>query len=192
MLHPLRRRDRGTVRGLSGYWHNPAMSLDPLYEIRNVQQVPGEPRRRWFFSHEMDLIVWFDEQSKPVSFQLSYDKHRWVERAIRWKAGHGYSHFRMAGGMTEGGGGPSSELLVPDSGPFDAARIRAKFLALSSAMPPPIAGYVADRLRAHPAHRLESDVREALITTALIAISFALILACLKSPRTKSRGHRRD
>jgi len=32
-----------------------------MREIPDVQQVPGEPRRRWFFSHEQDLIVWFGE-----------------------------------------------------------------------------------------------------------------------------------
>ena len=47
-----------------------------LLEIRNVDQVPGEPRRRWFFSHEQDLLIWFVEGGKPVAFQLSYGKYR--------------------------------------------------------------------------------------------------------------------
>ena len=32
------------------------MPQDSLYEIRNVQQIRGEPTRRWFCAQEMELI----------------------------------------------------------------------------------------------------------------------------------------
>jgi hypothetical protein len=61
-----------------------------LREVLNVQQVAGEPPRRWFFSHQQDLWVWFGEDGVPVAFQLAYGKYR-DERAIRWKAGRGFA-----------------------------------------------------------------------------------------------------
>lgn len=165
---------------------------DALYEIRNVQQVSGEPTRRWFFSHEMDLIVWFDGEDQPISFQLSYDKHRRIERTIRWKPGLGFSHHRVDDSLTGNedlAPNPSgSALLVPD-GAFDATKVRARFLALSPAMPWAITQYVADRLLAHPEHRSWDSIRKPLILAAVIAIPLAMILAYLKSSRAGSRRH---
>ena len=60
-----------------------------LREVRIPRQVPGEPRRRCFFSHQQDLWVWFDDGGVPVAFQLCYGKYR-DEHAIRWKAGQGF------------------------------------------------------------------------------------------------------
>ena len=47
--------------------------MDALREIVDVRQVPGEPKRRWFSSDDIDLIVWLDDSGAPVSFQLCYD-----------------------------------------------------------------------------------------------------------------------
>lgn len=44
-----------------------------LRELANVRQVAGEPRRRWFFCHEIDLVLFEDEQG-ICAFQLAYDK----------------------------------------------------------------------------------------------------------------------
>lgn len=48
--------------------------MNKLYEIRNTKQIPGEPRRRWFSSQDLDLIVWLGEDENIIGFQLSYDK----------------------------------------------------------------------------------------------------------------------
>lgn len=48
--------------------------MNKLYEIRNTKQIPGEPRRRWFSSQDLDLIVWLGEDDSIIGFQLSYDK----------------------------------------------------------------------------------------------------------------------
>lgn len=123
-----------------------------LLEIRNVQQVPGESRRRWFFSHEMDLIVWFDDNDNPTAFQLCYGKYR-DERAIRWKTGLGFAHYRVDDGEREsgriGGGAP---LLMAD-GVFHAPRVLERFRELSASMPTAIAEFVSARLREHPEYR---------------------------------------
>lgn len=36
-----------------------------LREVRNARQVPGEPHRRCFFSHQQDLWVWFGDVGAP-------------------------------------------------------------------------------------------------------------------------------
>ena len=52
-----------------------------LAEVEHVRQRAGEPRRRWFASDDLDLIVWLDEADRFVGFQLCYDKGR-SERAL--------------------------------------------------------------------------------------------------------------
>jgi len=121
-----------------------------LLEIRNVQQIRGESRRRWFFSHEMDLLVWFDDENRPSAFQLSYGKYR-DEHAIRWKLSQGYTHYRVDDGRSAGiaAGAP----LVTVDGAFHPGQVLERFLELSTEVPSPIAEFVAARLREHPAYR---------------------------------------
>ncbi len=121
-----------------------------LREIRNVHQVPGEPRRRWFFSHEQDLLVWFGPDGRPVAFQLAYAKHR-DERAIRWKAGQGFAHHRVDDGESASLW-KEAPLLYPD-GAFDATGVLEQFLALSRELPPFVVEFVSARLREHPDYR---------------------------------------
>jgi len=118
-----------------------------LHEIRNVEQVPGEPPRRWFFSHEQDLLVWFGDDGTPVAFQLSYGKYR-DEHAIRWKASRGFTHHRVDDGES-GALTSDAPLLLPD-GAFDAARVLTRFRELSAEVPREIANFVVARLREHP------------------------------------------
>jgi hypothetical protein len=68
-----------------------------LRELPRVQQVPGEPRRRWFHGHEMDLVVWEDAEGALLGFQLAYDKHR-NEHSIEWRAGRGFAHYQVDDG----------------------------------------------------------------------------------------------
>lgn len=118
-----------------------------LQEIRNTRQVPGEAPRRWFFSHEQDLLVWFGQDGEPVAFQLAYGKYS-DEHAIRWKAGRGFVHHRVDDG--EGGGiGKEAPLLLPD-GRFEAKRVLETFLASAGEVPREIVEFVAARLREHP------------------------------------------
>ena len=121
-----------------------------LREIKNTQQVPGESPRRWFFSHEQDLLVWFGDDGYPVAFQLAYGKYR-DERAIRWKVGRGFVHHRVDDGES-GGVGKEAPLLLPD-GAFEAKGVLERFLALSREVPQDIVEFVAARLREHPEYR---------------------------------------
>lgn len=115
-----------------------------LREIQNTRQVPGEQRRRWFFSHDQDLLVWFGEDGKPVAFQLAYGKYR-AERALRWKQATGFAHYEVDAGID----GREQPLLMPD-GPFDAPGVLDGFLALSGEVPRDIVEFVSEQLRRHP------------------------------------------
>jgi hypothetical protein len=118
-----------------------------LLEVRNVDQVPGEPRRRWFFSHEQDLLVWFDDDGTPVAFQLSYGKYR-NEHAIRWKVNRGFAHYTVDDGES-GAVSSQAPILVAD-GAFEAAQVLRRFRELSAEMPQDIVEFVCARLREHP------------------------------------------
>lgn len=118
-----------------------------LREIPNVQQVPGEPTRRWFFSHKQDLIVWFDTDGVPLAFQLAYGKYR-NERALRWKSGRGFLHHAVDDGEGEGVR-KQAPLLVAD-GYFDAVEVLERFLELSAEVPAHIVEFVSARLQEHP------------------------------------------
>lgn len=57
-----------------------------LIEVKNVRQYPEEGVRRWFMDKDMDLILWYDKDTKKlIGFQISYDK-RSVQRTVTWKS----------------------------------------------------------------------------------------------------------
>ena len=125
-----------------------------LREVRNTRQAHDEPPRRFFFSHEQDLWVWFGEDGAPVAFQLAYGKYR-NEHAIRWKAGRGFVHQKVDDGESAGVLVKQAPILLAD-GIFDAAAVLERFLELSAEMPWEIADFVAARLREHPEFRATS------------------------------------
>jgi hypothetical protein len=118
-----------------------------LREVPNSRQVPGEPRRRCFFSHRQDLWVWLGDDGAPVAFQLAYGKYR-DEHAIRWKAGKGFVHERVDDG--ESAGVIKQAPILVEDGPFRASSVVDQFLAESSELPRDIADFVLVRLREHP------------------------------------------
>jgi hypothetical protein len=120
--------------------------MNELVEIIHVRQVPGDPRRRWFSSDDMDLIVWYDDSDAPIGFQLCYDKLR-SERALRWEPEFGYRHTAIDNG--ESNISPrykATPILVAD-GHFDARRVADIFTASSRHIPPDIAQFVSLKLR---------------------------------------------
>ncbi|HZR70012.1 MAG TPA: hypothetical protein VFB01_13265 [Burkholderiales bacterium] len=115
-----------------------------LREIKNVQQIAGEKPRRWFFSHEADLLVWFGEDGMPFAFQLAYGKYR-EEHAIRWKTGVGFEHYKVDTGVY----GRELPLLVAD-GIFPAGKVIEQFQKLAAEVPSNIVDFICARLREHP------------------------------------------
>jgi len=118
-----------------------------LREIRNVRQVPGELKRRWFTSDTMDLIVWVDQSDDPAQIQLCYDKgRRRAERALTWRKGSGYTHTAVDDGEIAYGRYKSTPILVADSS-FNSARVSDLFLKDSSHLPTHIVRFVSSKIQ---------------------------------------------
>jgi hypothetical protein len=118
-----------------------------LREIRNVRQVPGELRRRWFTSETMDLIVWLDESNGPTQLQLCYDKgRRRSERALTWKIGSGYTHTAVDDGEIGHGRYKSTPILVADGG-FNTERVSGLFMKDGAELPADIVEFVATKIQ---------------------------------------------
>jgi hypothetical protein len=122
--------------------------MDELRELPEVRQVPGEPRRRWFNSPELDLIVWLDDDDRPSGFQLCYAKRR-GERALTWRAGRGYDHAAVDDGESMPTKYKGTPILVAD-GLFQSDKVKADFLEASGAIPESIRRFVADVLERYP------------------------------------------
>jgi hypothetical protein len=114
-----------------------------LKELPSNKQVPGEGKRRWFFCHDLDLVVWFDDTDHPVAFQLAYDKYR-NERSITWDAEKGYRHYAVDEGNPFPG--KTQTPLLYEDGSFSAGRVIDSFKSLSAEMPPEIATFVLHKL----------------------------------------------
>jgi hypothetical protein len=119
-----------------------------LREIRNVRQVPGEMRRRWFTSESMDLIVWLDDADDPTQMQLCYDKgRRRAERALTWKPGVGYTHTAVDDGETGYGGRYKATPILLADGGFNTQRVSSLFLDHSTHLPLDIVDFVVAKIR---------------------------------------------
>lgn len=117
-----------------------------LKEIKNLMQVKGEPRRRWFDDEYFDLIVWFEPDDAVFGFQLCYDRER-KARALTWTKAHGYKHTGIDDGENSGGGSlKSSPVLVAD-GLFDAPSVGQRLEAAAGELPPGIKDFVLKRVK---------------------------------------------
>ncbi len=114
----------------------PEQIREILLETRNCRQIPGDPRRRWFSSRTLDLIVWY-EGEVITGFQLCY-RDGPLERALTWNRGRGYRHERVDDGERPMRS-KMTPILVPD-GPFPKNFVYEMFIS--------------------QADNLESDIRE--------------------------------
>ena len=130
--------------------------MGTLTEISAVRQIPGEPRRRWFRTDDLDLIVWCDEAGAPTSFQLCYDKLR-SERALTWTPERGFLHTAVDDGEGVGVGYKGTPILVA-GGRFDANRVGDRFAAASAHLPREIVAFVANKLKQHPSYVRREDL----------------------------------
>lgn len=119
-----------------------------MKEYRNVRQIPGESKRRWFSSDEFDLIVWLADDRRITGFELCYDK-RGFEKSISWGDETGFRHMAVDDGEQRPGKHKATPILVQD-GLFDASRVYADFQAVSHTLPEEIAGFVLSALKQYP------------------------------------------
>ncbi|MCB1836251.1 MAG: hypothetical protein KDH99_01410 [Alcanivoracaceae bacterium] len=116
-----------------------------LKEVHNPRQISGEPRRRWFSSGEMDLVVWVSEANEPLGFQLCYDKHL-HEKAITLRPGSAQAqHMAVDNGEVSAMRHKASPILVPD-GDIDPVTIVHAFRDEAGLLPSDIVDYVASAL----------------------------------------------
>lgn len=120
-----------------------------LTEIRKPRQIPDEPRRRWFHSADMDLIVWFaegdvGEGSVPIAFQLCYDKAR-AEKALSWKPERGFVHLLVDDGESAHGKYKATPLLMPD-GACELGVLGQRFNAAGKGLPAAIRAFITTKL----------------------------------------------
>ena len=115
-----------------------------LHEVKDVRQIPGDLRRRWFCDDYLDLIVWFDDDG-IYGFQLCYDRH-YNPRALTWTKDKGYRHDGIDSGEDKTGSHKSSPILVQD-GSFDSGPVVDSLARAGEELPADIIGPVLARVR---------------------------------------------
>lgn len=117
-----------------------------LKEVKNLMQIKGEPPRRWFDDEYFDLIVWLEPDASFFGFQLCYDRTR-KPRALTWTKQSGYRHTGIDDGETGAGTSKASPVLVND-GLFDASSIAERLEAATGELPPVMAEFILEKVKA--------------------------------------------
>ncbi len=115
-----------------------------LMEIPNVRQVEGDPKRRWFRSNQLDLIVWYSESGGIIGFQLCYNRGP-EERALTWFEKKGFSHNRVDDGESKNRH-KMTPILVRD-GVLDKEGLLKSFDAESAGVDTAVADIVRRKIR---------------------------------------------
>ncbi len=115
-----------------------------LRELAKTRQRENEPKRRWFFCHELDLVVWQQTDQAIYAFQLAYNKHR-HEAVFCWHQRRGFEHYRVDDG--ERLPGENRTPIFSAVARLDAAALQTRFLALAEEVPPEIVQFVQARLQ---------------------------------------------
>ncbi len=115
-----------------------------LRELPKKSHVPDQPQRRWFFSQQMDLIVWVGSDGQPTAFQLAYDKYR-GEHLVSWSVVKGIKHYVVDDG--ESGSGSKQTPLLHANGAINGLKVLAGFRAEAIEIPAVIRDFVEARLQ---------------------------------------------
>ena len=117
-----------------------------LQELKDLRQVEGEPRRRWFSDEYFDLIIWLGGSDTVVGFQLCYDKQG-RSRALTWQP-KGYLHHAVSDGEDQAGKPKATPVLVPD-GSFDKTALADVFAAASGRLEPKVRDFVLEKIKVY-------------------------------------------
>ena len=123
-----------------------------LYEIKDVKSYDKEPKRRWFFDHDIDLTVWFDETEKIVAFQICYDKLK-DPHAFTWRDKTGYHHHKIDDGERTGTIAPKGIPILTLDGSFDKEKIARLFQQKSKDIDPKVSSFVYDKIMQFPTNQ---------------------------------------
>lgn len=114
-----------------------------LREIRNVQQRPGEPCRRWFHGSTQDLYVWTEDDGRIVAFEFCYPDGK-DERAVLWKRDQGVAYFSVDRG--ESSALANRTPILGQTRTPNVERVRTYFLAVAEHLPDEVAKVVLENL----------------------------------------------
>ena len=120
-----------------------------LREVRNVRQIPGDPRRRWFCSEALDLLVWFSSKDKLVGFQLCSRK-RAEEHALTWRAGTGFEYASVDSGEQHGPLAYKGTPILRPNGAFDLKQLQEAFGNAAVELPAGIRCFISQALASYP------------------------------------------
>jgi hypothetical protein len=114
--------------------------VDQLREIPHVRQISGEPRRRWFISEFLDLMVWVNGANRPVKFQFCH-RSGVSEHAFTWHIKKGWDYATVDSGDTGGVGIKAAPILRSNSAP-DLVLLRTLFAAAAGDIPKNIQRFI--------------------------------------------------
>jgi hypothetical protein len=120
--------------------------MNLLREVSSVRQIPGEPQRRWFTSHTMDLFTWADGAGSTVAFQLTYDKGG-KERALTWRLAQGFTHDEVDDGENSSSSRYKETPLLRTDGQPDIGRIRHLLATYGTEIPPEILSFLIAKIQ---------------------------------------------
>ena len=115
-----------------------------LYEINKIDQKEEPLKRRWFFDHQLDLLVWLDRNDEIHGFQLCYDKDD-NSHALTWFEDKGFGHNKVDEADDSLGRWRGSPILVSD-GVFEADRIAKIFREKSTNIEDRISRFVYEKI----------------------------------------------
>ena len=123
--------------------------MNTLLELKSSQQPIDGRRRRWFYSPDMDLVLWYEADDSISGFELYYDKNV-SEHVFIWQAEGGFTHLAVDDGEQK----PVIEykeapILIPD-GHVDADRIKVLFEASCDGLPDELVTLVRRKLDRFP------------------------------------------
>jgi hypothetical protein len=125
-----------------------------LREILSANKVDGPYERHWYQNDNFDLYVWLARDGSIMHFQLAYDKPK-IEKAIDWKIGNGFMHYRLRD-HGRGLGGPMTPLLDLDPD-FPKQRVVREFQQSAGGIDIGVAAFVTRMLQRAPAHYYRDD-----------------------------------
>lgn len=115
-----------------------------LREIKTSKTIDNDLIKRWFNDHEMDLIVWANENGDISKFQLCYDKN-YSEHALTWNESTGFRHNKVDDGEGRSGRHKGTPILVSD-GIINIEAIASKFIENSTNIDINILNFIHDKL----------------------------------------------
>ena len=115
-----------------------------LKEIEKVEQLKGEPRRRWFASPSLDLFLWYDDDDNIIQFQICYDKGP-DEQALTWHHEKGLMHHKVDDGENRSFRMKGTPIMISNSN-FNTNEIIPKFEQLAGDLEYSIVNFILTQL----------------------------------------------